>query len=89
MIFRDNSAEHRFELDAREGMSFATYRDIAGVRAILHVETPPEAQGLGYASQLMNEIVAFARAEGMQLRASCSFATAYFKRHPDTGDVLA
>jgi predicted GNAT family acetyltransferase len=85
--FRDNAAAHRFELGAPEGMSFADYRDVAGVRALMHVETPAAAQGLGYASKLMGEIVAHARAKGMKLRASCSFAAAYFKRHADAADV--
>jgi predicted GNAT family acetyltransferase len=87
--FKDNAGAHRFELQAPEGLSFADYRDVAGVRAIMHVETPREAQGLGYATKLMNEVVAHARANGMKLRASCSFAAAYFKRHPEAGDVLA
>lgn len=87
--FRDNAGGHRFELDAPEGLSFADYRDVDGVRAIMHVETPAEARGLGYASRLMNEVVAHAREKGMKLRASCSFAAAYFKRHADASDVLA
>jgi predicted GNAT family acetyltransferase len=86
---RDNTATHRYELDAPEGTSFADYRDVAGVRAIMHVETPAAAQGLGYASKLMGEIVAEARREGRKLRASCAFAAAYLKRHPDTADVQA
>jgi predicted GNAT family acetyltransferase len=87
--FRDNPAAHRYELDAPEGLSHADYRDVAGVRAIMHVETPPAAQGKGYASKLMGDIVAEARARGLKLRASCAFASAYFKRHPDTADVQA
>ena len=66
--FRDNAAAHRYEQDAPEGLSFADYRDVAGVRAIMHVETPAAAQGLGYASKLMGEIVAEARREGRKLR---------------------
>ncbi len=87
--FRDNAGAHRYEFDAPEGLSFATYKDVAGVRAIMHVETPPEAQGMGYASKLMAAVVAEARASGRKLRASCPFAVAYFARHPDTGDVQA
>lgn len=87
--FRDNAAGHRYELDAPEGQSFAGYRDIAGVRVILHVETPPEAQGKGYASQLMKHVVDDARSTNRRLRASCSYAVAYFRRHPDTADVQA
>ena len=85
--FRDNTAAHRYELDAPEGQSFADYRDISGVRVILHVETPPEAQGRGYAAALMKSIVEEARAKNLRLRASCSYAVAYFKRHPDAADV--
>lgn len=87
--FRDNTAAHRYELDAPEGQSFADYRDIAGVRVILHVETPQEAQGRGYASKLMKHVVDEARATNHKLRASCAFAVAYFRRHPDTADVQA
>lgn len=87
--FSDNAAAHRYELDAPEGLSFADYRDIAGVRVILHVETAPAAQGHGYAQKLMDAIVAEARAGKRPLRASCSYAVAYFRRHPAAHDVLA
>lgn len=86
---RDNASAHRYELDAPEGMSFADYRDIGGVRVIMHVETPVVARGRGYASKLMAEIVAKARADKSKLRASCAFAVAYFRRHPDTADIQA
>ena len=43
--FRDNAARHRYELDASEGQSWADYRDVDGVRVILHVETPFAARG--------------------------------------------
>ncbi len=87
--FRDNAGVHRYEYDAPEGLSYAEYRDVGEARALMHVETPALAQGLGYASKLMGEIVADARARGLKLRASCAFAAAYLKRHPDTADVQA
>lgn len=87
--FRDNDRAHRYELDAPEGQSFADYRDLGGVRVILHVETPHEARGRGYASKLMKHVVDEARATNRKLRASCAFAVAYFRRHPDTADVQA
>ena len=87
--FRDNAGQRRYELDALEGQSWADYRDVGGVRVILHVETPQDARGRGYASKLMNEIVNEARQSGRKLRASCAFAVAYFRRHRDTADVQA
>jgi len=89
MSFSDNAAAHRYELAEAEGVSFADYRDVAGVRVILHVETPAHARGRGYATKLMNGVVAEARESGRKLRASCAFAVAYFKRHAEAGDVLA
>ncbi len=86
---RDNTDERRYELDSPEGRSFADYRDVAGVRVILHVETPSEARGRGYASKLMKLVVDEARGNNLKLRASCAFAVAYFRRHPDTADVQA
>lgn len=86
--FRDNTERHRYEFDAPEGDSFATYRDIAGVRQILHVETAPEAQGRGYAAQLMDGVVADARANGRKIAPFCSYARAYFARNKSADDVL-
>ncbi|MGD9982144.1 MAG: GNAT family N-acetyltransferase [Hyphomonadaceae bacterium] len=88
-VFSDNTERHRYELTAPEGISWADYRDIGGVRAILHVETPAEARGLGYAQKLMDAIVGKARADNTKLRPSCSYAVAYFRRHPAAADILA
>jgi predicted GNAT family acetyltransferase len=82
MSFRDNIAEHRYELEIEGFRSFADYRDIGAVRVIMHVETPYEARGRGHASKLMHAVVEDAKARAMMLRASCAFAVAYFRRHP-------
>lgn len=82
MSFRDNAAAHRYEMEADGFLSFADYRDVAGVRVIMHVETPDEARGRGHASKLMHAVVEAAKTNGLKLRASCAFAVAYFKRHP-------
>lgn len=83
MSFRDNAHGRRYELEADGFLSFADYRDVDGVRVIMHVETPHEARGRGHASKLMHAVVEEAKANGMKLRASCAFAVAYFKRHPE------
>ena len=82
MSFRDNIAEHRYDLDVDGFRSFAEYRDIGPVRVIMHVETPHAARGRGHASKLMHAVVDDAKDRGLKLRASCAFAVAYFKRHP-------
>lgn len=86
--FRDNADHRRYELDAPEGGSFADYRDVGGVRQILHVETAPEARGLGYAARLMDGVVEDARANGRKITPFCSYAQAYFVRNKSAADVL-
>jgi hypothetical protein len=87
--FRDNAAEHRFELETAEGVVFAAYRDRQGSRAITHVETPMHARGKGHAGALMDAIVFYARAQAIKLTPLCSYAAAYFERTPSARDVLA
>lgn len=88
MAFRDNAAAHQYELDHAGGPSFARYREDAGVRAILHVETPSAARGQGHAGALMAALVADARQKGVKLTPICGYARAWFARHAEAQDVL-
>ena len=90
MSLRDNTAKRRYELDNDGVTSFCDYRDSGVGRMLTHVETPEEARGHGHAAKLMAAIVESARAEGVKLTPRCSYAVAYFRRHPkDVADVEA
>jgi hypothetical protein len=89
MSMRDNTEARRFERDTPFGVAFADYVERDSVRLITHVETPPQTRGQGVAAALMADIVAHARAEGITLSPRCSYAVAYFERHPEARDVLA
>jgi len=90
---RDVTAEQRFEqgfADA-DGVLRTVWADYAvqgDRRAILHVEAPPELRGSGAAGQFMQSLADHARAEKLILTPRCSYAVAWFKRHPDYADVL-
>ncbi len=84
----DNEERRRFELDAPERTAFATYRRAGDIVTILHVETPPELRGKGEAARLMEGIVALAREQRFRIVAACPYAVAWFRSHPDAGDVL-
>ena len=58
-------------------------------RAILHVEAEDELRGSGAAGQFMQSLADHARAEKLKLAPRCSYAVAWFKRHPDYADILA
>lgn len=91
---RDVTAEQRFEqgfTDA-EGETRRVWADYAvqgSARVILHVEAEDELRGSGAAGRFMQSLADHARAEKISLTPRCSYAVAWFKRHPDQGDVLA
>jgi len=85
----DNTALSRFELVEQGQTAFANYRHHDGIIVIPHVESPPALRGKGTADRLMRGIIEKARTDGFKIEPWCSYAVAWFRRHPDTKDVLA
>jgi hypothetical protein len=84
----DNTEQHRFEL-AENGLTvFAQYRQHDSRYILTHVEADPALRGSGAAARLMAEVVALAREKKLQIVPRCAYAVAWFKRHPEAGDVL-
>lgn len=91
--FRDVTAEQRYEqgfTDAEGQMRrvWADYAVQGDRRAILHVEAEDALRGSGAAGQFMQGLANHARTEGHRLSPRCSYAVAWFKRHPNQADVL-
>jgi len=84
----DNETARRFELEEDGHTAFATYRRTGSIVTIPHVESPPELRGKGTAARLMEGITALARKDGFRITPSCSYAIAWFRRHPEAADVL-
>jgi len=84
----DNRELSRFELVENGLTVFAEYRIRDGVYWLPHVEADPSLRGTGAADRLMQAIVAHARAEKLTLMPRCSYARAWFQRHPDAADVV-
>ncbi|CAN5301456.1 hypothetical protein BH09PSE1_BH09PSE1_03890 [soil metagenome] len=92
--FKDVPAEQRFEQgfedsDGEPRLVWADYAVQGDLRAILHVEAEDELRGSGAAGKFMQSLADHARSESLKLVPRCSYAVAWFKRHPDQGDVLA
>ena len=92
--FQDLADEQRYEqrfddADAMTGRVWADYADSGTGRAILHVEAEDALRGSGAAGRFMQNLADHARERGTRLVPRCSYAVAWFKRHPDQGDVLA
>ena len=59
------------------------------VRVANHTFVPPEARGRGIAQQLVEALVADARAQGFTIEPTCSYVEALFRRRPDWADLRA
>jgi uncharacterized protein len=84
----DNREESRFELEENGLVVWADYRIREGRYVLSHVEAEPPLRGTGAASRLMQQIVDHARAHKLVLAPRCSYALAWFERHPEAQDVL-
>ena len=92
--FRDVTAEQRFEqgfadADGEMRRVWADYAVQGDRRVILHVEADDALRGSGAAGKFMQRLADHAKAENIKLTPRCSYAVAWFKRHPDYADLLA
>ena len=84
----DNKEQSRFELKENDHLVWADYRIRDGRYLIPHVEAELPLRGTGAASRLMQQVVDYAREQKLVLVPRCSYARAWFERHPDAEDVL-
>ena len=84
----DNEALHRFELAENGHLVFANYRTHDNRYVLTHVEADPELRGTGAAARLMEAIVARAKENNFKLVPRCSYAVAWFARHPELSDLI-
>ncbi|WP_290790124.1 GNAT family N-acetyltransferase [Flavihumibacter sp. UBA7668] len=50
---------------------------------VYHTEVAEKAEGKGYAKMLLNEMVGYARKNGLKVIPLCPYVHAQFKRHPE------
>lgn len=50
---------------------------------VYHTEVAPQAEGKGLAKELLNTMVAYARANRLKVVPLCPYVHAQFKRHPE------
>src|SRR5262249_16518978 len=86
---RNNSALHRFELDADGHTGVAYYQLAPGVITFTHTEVPQELSGRGVGSALARGALEFVRAQGLKVVAKCPFISAYLDKHPEFNDLLS
>lgn len=77
-----------FSLDQDGHRAVLDYRLADGVMTIVHTGVPQAIGGRGIAAALTAAALAVARREGWTVVPACSYAEAYFQRHPGERDLL-
>lgn len=89
-LIHDRST-HRFRMPLKEGgEAYVEYveRD-AGTLDLLHTVVPPESRGRGHGSAIVEEVLGYARDQGLRIVPSCPFVAAYVRKHPEHADLAA
>lgn len=68
------------EIDGRT--AFVQYRLMDGSLDIIHTTVPRPLEGQGIAAALVKAAYAYARANGFEPKATCSYAVKWLERHP-------
>lgn len=68
------------EVDGRK--AFVQYRLIDGSLDVIHTIVPRPLEGQGIAAALVKEAYDYAQANGLQPKATCSYAAKWLERHP-------
>lgn len=85
---RDNTEQHRFELDADGHVAFSNYKRDGSVITIMHTEVPKELSGKGIGSALVRGLLDIVRAQRLKVVALCPFVAGYIAKHPEYADLL-
>lgn len=80
---------HRFVKRLEGHEAELVYRMQDRTMNLLHTETPPEFAGRGIGAELVQASVDHARANGLKILPSCSYAAFWFNKHPEAADLLA
>lgn len=81
MTFTNNHDLSRFEYHVGEYFVTATYRIVGQILYIDYVEAPPVLRGTGAATKIMEEILAYARENELEIVPVCGYAASWLRRN--------
>lgn len=89
---RDNPDAGRFEgrLQPPDGapLAVAEYLRVGDTVIFTHTEVPEDLEGEGVGSRLVRGALERVRAEGLRVRSTCPFVSAFLARHPEFRDLM-
>jgi predicted GNAT family acetyltransferase len=80
--------ENRFVIQLEDSIAFLSYQVSNDDMIFLHTETPPQHEGKGIGSSLVQAGLEYAKAHFYRVVPLCSFTAAYISRHPEYQPLL-
>jgi uncharacterized protein len=80
---RDNTASHRFELEAEGKLAYVVYVRSEGAIEFKHTLVPAELEGKGIGSALAKYVLEYAKAKQLEAIVTCPFIKSWQARHPE------
>ncbi|MDZ7717948.1 MAG: GNAT family N-acetyltransferase [Balneolaceae bacterium] len=89
-LFSDNKEKKRFELQVGDVTAFVDYIiNKKGTIYLTHTEVPKEAEGQGYAKELLENVFQEIEKRELELVPICPFVKTYLHRKPKWKKLLA
>lgn len=83
-----NEAAQRFELAVDGETAFVDFKRWPGGISYTHTEVPQALGGRGIGSELARQVLDWAAANGLKVRAECDFLRGYAERHAQYAPLL-
>ena len=85
----DNRSEQEFTLTLGDHVAVAAYQLEGDTIVFTHTVVPPEIEGRGVGSKLIQGALDLVRDRGLTVVPQCRFVRAYIEKHPEMRDLLA
>lgn len=83
-----NKEEQRFEMEVNGETAFIEYKEKDKKMYLVHTETPPELEGKGVASALVQKTLNYLAQHQLQVVPLCPFVQSYLQRHPQWNSLV-
>lgn len=78
-----NETGNRFEMNVDGNTAIIEYKEYPGKIALLHTEVPPQLEGKGAATAIIEKTLDYIEKKNFKLIPLCPLVVAYIKRHPE------
>lgn len=78
-----NETGNRFEMNVDGNTAIIEYKEYPDKIALLHTEVPPQLEGKGAATAIIEKTLDYIEKKNFKLIPLCPLVVAYIKRHPE------